>query len=68
MECYITYCVKGYLAFNGENELIAEKLFPEDETLNRLADLDEKKIVGNGGGLVLEHAIIFWCGTRQCAG
>ena len=45
MECYITYCVKGYLAFNGENELIAEKLFPEDETLNRLADLDEKKIV-----------------------
>ncbi|WP_405289698.1 NOP5/NOP56 family protein [Methanobrevibacter sp.] len=45
MECYITYCVKGYLAFNGENELIAEKLFPEDEMLNRLADLDEKKIV-----------------------
>ncbi len=45
MECYITYCVKGFLAFNNENELIAEKLFPEDEILNRLADIDDKKIV-----------------------
>ena len=45
MECYITYCVKGFLAFNSENELISEKLFPEDEILNRLADIDDKKIV-----------------------
>ena len=45
MECYITYCVKGFLAFNSENELISEKLFPEKEILNRLADIDDKKIV-----------------------
>ena len=45
MECYITYCVKGFLAFNNENELISEKLFPETEILNRLIDIDEKKIV-----------------------
>ena len=45
MECYITYCVKGFLAFNSENELISEKLFPETEILNRLADIDDKKIV-----------------------
>ena len=45
MECYITYCVKGFLAFNSENELISEKLFPEDEILNRLADINDKKIV-----------------------
>ena len=45
MECYITYCVKGFLAFNSENELISEKLFPKDEILNRLADIDDKKIV-----------------------
>ena len=45
MECYITYCVKRFLAFNSENELISEKLFPEDEILNRLADIDDKKIV-----------------------
>ena len=45
MECYITYCVKGFLAFNDDNELIAEKLFPEDEIINRLADIDDKKIV-----------------------
>ena len=45
MECYITYCVKGYYAFNRENELILEKLFPEPEILSRLADIDDKKIV-----------------------
>ena len=45
MECYITYCVKGFLAFNSENELISEKLFPEKEILNRLTDIDDKKIV-----------------------
>ena len=45
MECYITYCIKGYLAFNGDNELIAEKLFPQDEIIQRLADINDKKIV-----------------------
>ena len=24
MECYITYCIKGFFAFNGNNELIAK--------------------------------------------
>ncbi|MBQ2665684.1 ATP-binding protein [Methanobrevibacter sp.] len=45
MECYITYCVKGFYAFNDENELICEKLFPEDEIINRLAEIDDKQIV-----------------------
>ena len=45
MECYITYCIKGYMAFNGDDELIAEKLFPEDEIIQRLADVSDKKIV-----------------------
>ena len=45
MKCYITYCVKGFFAFNGENELICEKLFPEDEVISRLAEIDDKKIV-----------------------
>ena len=45
MECYITYCAKGYFAFNSENKLICEKLFPENETVNRLAEIDDKKIV-----------------------
>ena len=45
MECYITYCVKGFYAFNNENKLIAKKLFPEDEIINRLAETDDKKIV-----------------------
>ena len=45
MECYVTYCVKGFLAFNGENEIISKKSFPAGEILNRLADIDDKKIV-----------------------
>ena len=43
MECYITYSVKGFYAFNNENELISEKLFQEDEIVTRLIDIDDKK-------------------------
>ena len=45
MQCYITYSIKGFLAFNDKNELICEKLFPEDEIINRLAQLAEKEVV-----------------------
>ncbi|WP_407376355.1 NOP5/NOP56 family protein [Methanobrevibacter sp.] len=45
MQCFITYSIKGFLAFNSENELICEKLFPEDEIINRLADIAQKQIV-----------------------
>lgn len=45
MECYITYCVKGFLAFNSENEVIAKKLFPNEEIIQRLAEINDKKIV-----------------------
>lgn len=45
MECYITYCVKGFFAFNDKNELICKKLFPEDELINRLSEINNKEIV-----------------------
>lgn len=45
MECYITYCVNGFYAFDSENKLILKKLFPESEKINRLADVNDKKIV-----------------------
>lgn len=45
MECYITYSVKGFLAFNSKNELISKKLFPRDKIIDRLAEIDDKKIV-----------------------
>lgn len=45
MECYITYSVKGFLAFNNENDIISEKLFPEDKIIDRLAEINDKKIV-----------------------
>ena len=44
MECYVTYCVKGFYAFNENNELIAEKLFKEDEILEKLIEIDNKEI------------------------
>ena len=45
MQCYITYSIKGFLAFNEENELICEKSFPKNEIIQRLADINDKKIV-----------------------
>ncbi|WP_407421558.1 NOP5/NOP56 family protein [Methanobrevibacter sp.] len=45
MECYITYCIKGFFAFDSANELIAEKLFPQNEIIERLAEIDNKQIV-----------------------
>lgn len=45
MECYITYCVKGFFAFNSENKLISKKLFPENEIINRLCEINDKQIV-----------------------
>ena len=31
MDCYITYCIKGFLAFNDDNELnIGDHIFMDD--------------------------------------
>ena len=54
MECYITYCVKGFFAFNSQNELIGKKLFPEDEIITRLAQIDEKEIVKEESEIIEE--------------
>ena len=54
MQCYITYCIKGFLAFNSDNELISEKLFPEDEIIQRLAEINDKKIVEEESGIIKE--------------
>ena len=44
MECYITYSIKGFYAFNDSKELIAKKLFNEDEVLQKLIEIDNKEI------------------------
>jgi nucleolar protein 56 len=44
MECYITYSIKGFYAFNDSKELIAKKLFDEDEVLQKLIEIDNKEI------------------------
>ncbi|MBR6023454.1 MAG: ATP-binding protein [Methanobrevibacter sp.] len=54
MECYVTYCVKGFYAFNENNELIAEKLFKEDEILEKLIEIDNKEIPTEESELINE--------------
>ena len=38
MECYVTYSVKGFYAFDENNELICEKLFDKNEIIQKLND------------------------------
>ena len=44
MECYITYSIKGFYAFNEDRKLIAKKLFNEEEILQKLIEIDNKEI------------------------
>ena len=54
MECYVTYCVKGFYAFNENNELIGEKLFKEEEILQKLIEIDNKEIPTEESELIKE--------------
>ena len=56
MECYITYSIKGFYAFNEDNELIKEKLFKEDEILQKLIEIDNKEIPSEERELIDELA------------
>ena len=54
MECYVTYSIKGFYAFNENNELIAEKLFKETEILQKLIEIDNKEIPTEESELIEE--------------
>ena len=54
MECYITYSIKGFYAFNDNNELIAKKLFNEEEILQKLIEIDNKEIPTEESKLINE--------------
>ena len=54
MECYITYSVKGFYAFNEDNELIGEKLFNPNEILEKLIEIDNKEIPSEERDLINE--------------
>lgn len=45
MDCYITYCIGGFLAFDENQNLIAIKPFSNDECVSRFYDIEEKKVV-----------------------
>ena len=55
MECYVTYSIKGFYAFNENNELIAEKLFKEEEILQKLIEIDNKEILPEESELIEEY-------------
>lgn len=54
MECYVTYSIKGFYAFNENNELIDEKLFKEEEILQKLIEIDNKEIPTEESELIKE--------------
>ena len=54
MECYVTYSVKGFYAFNENNELIGKRLFKEDEMLEKLIEIDNKEIPAEESELIEE--------------
>lgn len=56
MECYITYSIKGFYAFNEDNELIGEKPFDKDEILQKLIEIDNKEIPSEERELIDELA------------
>lgn len=54
MECYITYSIKGFYAFNEEEKLIAKKLFNEEEILQKLIEINNKEIPTEEKELIYE--------------
>lgn len=54
MECYITYFIGGFLAFNTNQELIAYKPFKKDEIISKLISLENKEIVAEEIELIKE--------------
>ncbi len=45
MDCYITYFIGGFLAFNSNQDLITHKPFKKDEIVLKLISLENKEIV-----------------------
>ena len=56
MECYVTYSIKGFYAFDEDLNLIAEKLFNEDEILEKLIEIEEKEIPKEESEIIEELA------------
>ena len=54
MECHVTYTIKGFYAINNDNEIIGEKLFKENEILDKLIQIEEKKIPSEEKELIEE--------------
>lgn len=45
MDCYISYFIEGFIAFNEDFDLIAFNRFSKDERVLKIIDLDKKEFV-----------------------
>lgn len=54
MECYITYCIGGFLAFDENNNLISLKAFPKDERISKFISIENKKLTSEEEDLINE--------------
>ncbi len=45
MDCYVTYFIGGFIAFNADEEVIKIKPFPNDKIVSKIISLENKKVV-----------------------
>lgn len=45
MDCYVTYFIGGFIAFNADEEVIKIKPFPNDKIVSKIISLENKKLV-----------------------
>lgn len=45
MDCFITYCIKGFIAIDENEEIIDSKLFKNDEILSKINKIENKEIL-----------------------
>lgn len=54
MDCYITYCIVGFLAFDENQKLIRYKLFPNRERASKLMKIENKEVVDEEKDIINE--------------
>lgn len=54
MECYITYCIGGFIAFDENKNLISLKAFPKDDRINKFISNENNEFLTEEEELINE--------------
>lgn len=54
MDCYISYFIEGFIAFNEDLDLIAFNKFPADERVSRMISIDNREFVEEETAIIEE--------------